>query len=757
MEPDGWLLTAAERDNAATVLDRRHPGGQAWSVGNEVTVLVHGATYFAQLLVRIRRMVAGDVVMFTDWRGDPDERLDGPGTEVGDVLANAASRGVVVKGLVWRSHLDKLQFSAAANRNLGDEIERGGGEFLLDMRVRVGGSHHQKLVVLRHPGRPELDVAYVGGIDLCHSRNDDREHGGDPQPQSIARVYGPTVPWHDVQAAIRGPAVGDVETVFRERWEDPAPLSRSPLRILAGMLRSEDRVANALPPQLPDPAPCGDHTVQLLRTYPFRRGAGYPFAPDGERSVARGYGKALRRARRLVYLEDQYLWSTEVARDFCDALRRDPGLRIVAVIPRFPDQDGALSAPPVLLGRRRAMELMAAAGPGRVAVYGVENHAGTPVYVHAKVCVVDDVWAAVGSDNVNRRSWTHDSEVSCAVLDATADSRRPADPAGLGDGARSYARDLRLTLAREHLDRADGDDADLVDPVTAFDAFRDAATALDRWHARGQRGDRPPGRLRTVASPELGRWTSLWAQPLTRSCTTRTVGPGGCAGAASSDRPGGRRRHQHGHQGERTGEQPAGEDVAGPVHSEVDPGQPHGQRPRDREGAADAAHRRPGAAQGRADDQRDQRRGGGVAGGERVPRCGPPPVGGRWPRPRHPRRHRDPDQLSDGQRQDRRHAAPRPEWSPRADPAARPPPEGSGERGQRVDGHSGGRRRHHDRHVGQARRTVAQHPGVHGGVPAERRPAPRTDGNDHHDQHPDDQHPGSQESGHQRSGRARRW
>ena len=37
--------------------------------------------------------------------------------------------------------------------------------------------------------------------------------------------------------------------------------------------------------QLPDPAPRGSHTVQLLRTYPNRR-RGYVFAPDGERSIA---------------------------------------------------------------------------------------------------------------------------------------------------------------------------------------------------------------------------------------------------------------------------------------------------------------------------------------------------------------------------------------------------------------------------------------------------------------------------------------
>ncbi|MFI1399958.1 hypothetical protein [Streptomyces sp. NPDC020681] len=69
---------------------------------------------------------------FTDWRGDPDERLVGHGSEIGTVLCEAAERGVIVKGLVWRSHLDRFQFSEAENPQLGNEIEAAGGECLLD-------------------------------------------------------------------------------------------------------------------------------------------------------------------------------------------------------------------------------------------------------------------------------------------------------------------------------------------------------------------------------------------------------------------------------------------------------------------------------------------------------------------------------------------------------------------------------------------------------------------------------------------------
>ncbi len=504
--PD-WFLSEEERGNP-------HSSIPTWCEGNTAEPLIHGKTYFDRLATEVDSLRAGDHLFFTDWRGDPDEKMRDEGPTIVELFSAAAKRGVIVKGLLWRSHLDKLAYSEEENRNLGEAIHDAGGEVLLDQRVRRGGSHHQKVVVLRHPGRPELDIAFAGGIDLCHSRRDDAEHGGDQQAVTMAKAYGPRPPWHDVQLAVRGPVVGALDHTFRERWSDPAPLDQhGPISTISDKLRHSDLHADKLPPQPPDPPPCGPMNIQVLRTYPAMRPK-YGFAPHGERTVARGYTKAVQRARRLVYLEDQYLWSAEVAKLFADALNANPDLHLIAVVPRHPDVDGRFALPPNQVGREQAIELCRMAAPERVHVFDLENHEGTPIYVHAKVCVVDDVWCSVGSDNFNRRSWTHDSELSCAVLDETPDEREPTDPAGLGDGARRFPRELRLALMREHLD-ADDDKA-LLDPHSAVREMTEAAERLRDWHAGGERGPRPPGRLVPHETEKMPWHQRLWAIPAYR-------------------------------------------------------------------------------------------------------------------------------------------------------------------------------------------------------------------------------------------------
>ena len=477
-----WFLTAAERGNPGTDID----SDGAWSEGNLVRPLVHGATYFRRLYDELCKLQPGDRVYFTDWRGDPDEKLYDDGPTIGEVLCDLASSGVEVRALLWRSHSDHLSFNAQENQHLGAELNEAGGEVLLDQRVRRLASHHQKLFVIRHRDDPAADIAFVGGIDLCHGRRDDERHLGDPQTAPMDPRYGDRAPWHDLTLEIRGPVVGDLLRTFVERWDDPHPLDRrTPYRMVVQRLARMPRHPGDLPEAFPDPPPAGPHAVQVLRTYAHKH-PGFPFAPHGEYSIARAYRKAFSRAQRLIYIEDQYLWSAAVTESLHAALERSPDLHIIAVVPRYPDQDGRVSGPPA---RHAQLEALRRLDSDRVAVYDLENENGVPIYVHAKVCIVDDAWMTCGSDNFNRRSWTNDSELTCAI------------------DSPELAGSLRHQLWSEHLGTASPE----LDPHSGFKQWQATSAALDGWYADGRRGPRPAGRIRAHHPQPLGRFESLWA------------------------------------------------------------------------------------------------------------------------------------------------------------------------------------------------------------------------------------------------------
>ncbi len=513
---EDWFLTAAERGNPATRL-------RAWTEGNAVRLRVHGHAYYGTLAERLAAAGRGDLVLVAGWRGDGDQQLSDRGPTVTEALAGAARRGARVSGLLWRSHLEMLGYHVTQNRRLAADLRAAGGEVLLDQRIRPLGSHHQKLVVIRHHTDAGDDVAFVGGIDLVLGARDDIVHRGDPQSAAAGDAYTRS-PRHDAQVELHGPVVRDLQDAFLERWEDPTPLVRLPWHVIPDRIHGLLRTGSPLPAPAPDPPPAGGCAVQVLRTYPRRRPP-FPFAPRGERSVARAFIKALGRAQRLVYIEDQYLWSADVARIVAAALRRSPTLHLIAVVPRS-DQDDRPS--PAALGQGEAIAMVHEAGGERVQILDVQNDEDESVYVHAKVCVVDDVWTTVGSNNFNTRSWTHDSELVVAILDGERDGRAPADPAGLGDGARSVARRLRLELMGEHLGFADGaGEADLLDPDRAAQTVRERAGALDAWHAGGGRGPRPPGRLRRHAPGHEQVQPTLRQRWLTGPAYRRVLDPDG--------------------------------------------------------------------------------------------------------------------------------------------------------------------------------------------------------------------------------------
>ena len=79
---------------------------------------------------------------------------------------------------------------------------------------------------------------------------------------------------------------------------------------------------------------------------------------------------------------------------------------------------------------------------------GSENR---PVYVHAKIGIVDDAWLTIGSANLNEHSLFNDTEMNVVTHDA------------------DFARATRLKLWSEHLERSaeelDGDPAEIIDGV----------------------------------------------------------------------------------------------------------------------------------------------------------------------------------------------------------------------------------------------------------------------------------------------------
>jgi phosphatidylserine/phosphatidylglycerophosphate/cardiolipin synthase-like enzyme len=257
------------------------------------------------------------------------------------------------------------------------------------------------------------EIAFVGGIDLTALAGDRYDSSAHPCKDEMG--------WHDATSMLRGPIVRDVAAHFALRWEATA--------------------GQALP--LPEDLPAaGDVTAQLVRTVPEHA---YRVLPRGEFSILEAYSRALRSAQRLIYLENQFLWSPEITRILESKLREPPSddFRLVVLLPHKANngQDDTRG----MLGRLVAAD----AGNGRFLATTILSRTGErsgPLYVHAKIGIVDDAWLAIGSANLNEHSLFNDTEVDVI----TCDSR--------------LALDTRLRLWEEHLEGdAQGDPAHVVD------------------------------------------------------------------------------------------------------------------------------------------------------------------------------------------------------------------------------------------------------------------------------------------------------
>src|SRR3954471_515506 len=377
--------------------------------GNEVQILIDGANALPQMAEAIQN--AKRHVHVCSWHLEPDfdpgPRQNGP---VKELLGEAAER-VDVRVLVWAgAPVPVFQPRRGLVKQERENLVKGTKiQCELDAHGRLMHCHHEKIVIV------DDEVAFVGGIDLtalAGDRYDSSEH-----PHKADEIC-----WHDASSLLRGPIVRDVAAHFALRWE---AVTGQALEL----------------PETPEPA--GDTTVQFVRTVP--EGA-YDVLPRGEFSILESYTRALRSARTLIYLENQFLWSPEIVHILESKLRNPPSddFRVIVLLPHKANngQDDTRG----MLGR-----LVAADDGGKrflaTTIMSRSGERSGPLYVHAKIGVVDDEWLAIGSANLNEHSLFNDTEVDVVTC----------DPA--------LARATRLRLWEEHLERddVDGEPARVVD------------------------------------------------------------------------------------------------------------------------------------------------------------------------------------------------------------------------------------------------------------------------------------------------------
>jgi phosphatidylserine/phosphatidylglycerophosphate/cardiolipin synthase-like enzyme len=403
----GWdeVLDSAE--------DSRFSARRPVRAGNRVEVLVDGE----EALPAMSATIAGarSHVHIAGWHSSPEFRLtrepDAP--TLRELLAETAER-VPVRLLLWAGPpVPAFQPTRRTVRAACAEFTRDSKvHCVLDSRERSMHCHHEKIVVV------DDKIAFVGGVDFTAMEGDRHDSWKHPADRSIG--------WHDLTMRVEGPIVADIAGHFRQRWTEVAE--------------------EALPePKVQDPA--GSANVQFVRTVPEKT---YDFAPHGEFTILDTYLRALRSAKHLVYLENQFLWSPEVAEILIGKLKNPPAedFRIVLVLPRKPS-NGADTT------RGQLGRLIDADDDGRrLLATTLTSHDGeneTPVYVHAKLGIVDDEWMTIGSANLNEHSLFNDSEANLVTDDA------------------ELIRDTRLKLWAEHLQRdrseVDGDPAKVVDEL----------------------------------------------------------------------------------------------------------------------------------------------------------------------------------------------------------------------------------------------------------------------------------------------------
>ena len=313
-----------------------------------------------------------------------------------------------------REWMQRLKFRWLTNERI---------HFVFDDQHPLGASHHQKLVVV------DQTIAFAGGIDLCDSRWDDRQHTPD-RPDRVTLGGQPQKPYHDLMAYCIGPAVGELSALFCLRWQRAT-----------GERLALPEVAAGTPPTLPSALPVACNELAISLTF-----AAYPRSdtPQTEQ-IRRLHERAIAEAQHLIYIETQYFTSRAIHDALCSRMQSgEAGLEIVIVMPNgadTPKENFALGDAQRWVLNSLCANAREHGHELRILYSAAADAQGelVPTFIHSKLLAVDDRLLTVGSANATNRSMSLDSELNVAWECAGG-----ADPA-----SRSIAR-VRASLLCEH-------------------------------------------------------------------------------------------------------------------------------------------------------------------------------------------------------------------------------------------------------------------------------------------------------------------
>jgi phosphatidylserine/phosphatidylglycerophosphate/cardiolipin synthase-like enzyme len=259
----------------------------------------------------------------------------------------------------------------------------------LDGAHPTGASHHQKIVVI------DDALAFCGGIDMTQDRWDTRAHVHE-DPRRLRPNGKPHKPWHDATTALEGPIVRVLAEVARDRWHRAGGKSMAPL------------------PDQPSPWPAQLRAEFTNIPIAVSRSIPATDTDTGVLEIEQLYLDQIAAARSFIYAESQYFASRRIAEAMAKRLGEPNGPEIVIINPV--SAQGWLEPLAMDTARARLREALRRKDPNnRFRIYHPVTDGGEPIYVHAKILIVDDLILRVGSSNMNNRSMRLDTECDVTI------------------------------------------------------------------------------------------------------------------------------------------------------------------------------------------------------------------------------------------------------------------------------------------------------------------------------------------------------